>query len=85
MLLASPSTASHAQCVSLVFGSVDLSLCLWPQLYIVHSTTFFCASQKQISVMVGGPAVGKAGDCLDWIAGGLEMKELKDSGNPCPL
>ena len=38
-----------------------------------------------VVVMVGGPAVGKAGDCLDWIAGGLEMKELKDSGNPCPL
>ena len=35
--------------------------------------------------MVGGPAVGKAGDCLDWLAGGLEMKELKDSGNPCPI
>ena len=55
MLLASPSTASHAQCVSLVFGSVDLSLCLWPQLYIVHSTTFFCASQKQISVFSQDP------------------------------
>ena len=35
--------------------------------------------------MVDGPAVGKAGDCLDWIAGGLEMKRLKDFGNPCPL
>ena len=35
--------------------------------------------------MDGGPAVGKVGDCQDWIAGGLEMKELKDSGNPCPL
>ena len=33
-------------------------------------------------VMVGGSTVGKAGDCLDWIAGGLEMKELKDSDNP---
>ena len=32
--------------------------------------------------MVEGPAVGKAGNFLDWIAGGLEMKELKDSGNP---
>ena len=38
-----------------------------------------------ITVMVEGPAVGKAGNCLDWIAGGLEMKELKDLGNPCPL
>ena len=38
-----------------------------------------------ISVMVDGPAVGKAGDCLDWIAGGLEIKGLRDSGNPCPL
>ena len=28
-------------------------------------------------VMVGGPAVGKAGDCLDWIAGGLEIKNSK--------
>ena len=36
-------------------------------------------------VMVEGPAVGKAGDNLDWIAGGLEIKELKDLGNPCPL
>ena len=36
-------------------------------------------------VMVEGPAIGKAGDSLDWIAGGLEMKELKDLGNPCPL
>ena len=36
-------------------------------------------------VMVDGPAVGKAGDCLDWIAGGLEIKGLRDSGNPCPL
>ena len=35
--------------------------------------------------MVDGPAVGKAGDCLDWIAGGLEIKGLRDSGNPCPL
>ena len=35
--------------------------------------------------MVDGPAVGKAGDCLDWLAGGLEMKELKDSGNPYPI
>ena len=33
--------------------------------------------------MVEGPAVGKAGDSLDWIAGGLEIKELKDLGNPC--
>ena len=35
--------------------------------------------------MVGGPAVGKAGDCLDWIAGGLERNELKDFGNLCPI
>ena len=28
-------------------------------------------------VMVDGPAVGKAGDCLDWIAGGLEIKNSK--------
>ena len=27
--------------------------------------------------MVEGPAVGKAGDCLDWIAGGLE-KEITE-------
>ena len=27
--------------------------------------------------MVGGPAVGKAGDYLDWIAGGLEWKNSK--------
>ena len=45
---------------------------------------YFRKSLKLL-VMVDGPAVGKAGDCLDWIAGGLEMKELKDSGNPCPL
>ena len=38
-----------------------------------------------LSWLVLGPAVGKAGDCLDWITGGLEMKELKDSDNPCPL
>ena len=38
-----------------------------------------------VIVMVDGPAVGKAGDCLDWIAGGLEIKGLRDSGNPCPL
>ena len=41
--------------------------------------------QVFVLVMVDGPAVGKAGDCLDWIAGGLEIKGLKDSGNPCPL
>ena len=28
--------------------------------------------------MVEGPAVGKAGNFLDWIAGGLEMNEVKD-------
>ena len=38
-----------------------------------------------VLVMVEGPAVGKAGDSLDWIAEGLEIKELKDLGNPCPL
>ena len=27
--------------------------------------------------MFGGPAVGKACYCLDWLAGGLEMNELK--------
>ena len=37
------------------------------------------------SVMVEGPAVGKAGNFLDWIAGGLEMNGVKDFGNPCPL
>ena len=30
--------------------------------------------------MVEGPAVGKAGNCLDWIARGLEMNEIKDFG-----
>ena len=30
-----------------------------------------------VSVMVGGPAVVKAGDYLDWIAGGLEWKNSK--------
>ena len=35
--------------------------------------------------MVEGPPVGKADNSLDWIAGSLEMKELKDLGNPCPL
>ena len=28
-------------------------------------------------VMVDGPVIGKAGDCLDWIAGGLEIKNSK--------
>ena len=27
-----------------------------------------------------GPAVGKAGGCLDWIAESLEMKRLKNNG-----
>ena len=31
-------------------------------------------------VMVEGPAVGKAGNCLDWIARGLEMNEIKGFG-----
>ena len=31
----------------------------------------------EILVMVEGPAVGKAGDCLDWIAGGLERMNSK--------
>ena len=35
--------------------------------------------------MVEGPAVRKAGNFLDWIAGGLEMNELKGFGNSCPL
>ena len=40
---------------------------------------------KIVLVMVEGPAVGKAGNFLDWIAGGLEMNGVKDFGNPCPL
>ena len=40
--------------------------------------------QKNL-VMVEGAAVGKAGNFLDWIAGGLEMNGVKDFGNPCPL
>ena len=32
--------------------------------------------------MVEGPAVGKAENFLDWIAGGLGMNELKDFGSP---
>ena len=36
-------------------------------------------------IMVEVPAVGKAGNFLDWIAEGLGMNELKDFGNPCPL
>ena len=35
--------------------------------------------------MVEGPVEGKAGNNLDWIAGSLEIKELEDLGNPCPL
>ena len=36
--------------------------------------------------MVEGPAEGKAGDGLDWIARGLERKnKLGDFGNPYPL
>ena len=31
-------------------------------------------------VMVEGPAVGKAGNCLDWIARGLEINEIKGFG-----
>ena len=30
--------------------------------------------------MVKGPAIGKAGNCLDWVAGGLEMNGIKDYG-----
>ena len=41
--------------------------------------------KKAKLVMVEGPAVRKAGNFLDWIAGGLGMNELKDFGNPCPL
>ena len=41
--------------------------------------------QVSVLVMVEGPAVGKAGNFLDWIAGGLGMNELKDFGSPCPL
>ena len=41
---------------------------------------------KVKSVMVEGPAEGKAGDGLDWIARGLERKnKLGDFGNPYPL
>ena len=32
--------------------------------------------------MVEDPAVGKAGDCLDWIAGGLERMNSKISVTP---
>ena len=38
-----------------------------------------------MTVMVEGPAEGRAGNSQDWIAGGLEIKELEDLGNPCPL
>ena len=33
----------------------------------------YCKSTKSTK----GPAVGKAGNFLDWIAGGLEMNEMK--------
>ena len=47
---------------------------------------FSCFIRKSnVVVMVEGPAVGKAGNFLDWIAGGLEMNGVKDFGNPCPL
>ena len=37
-----------------------------------------CKNPHFLLVMVGGPAIGKAGDDLDWIAGGLEKKEPED-------
>ena len=43
------------------------------------------ANYPSVIVMVEGPAVRKAGNFLDWIAGGLEMNELKGFGNSCPL
>ena len=52
---------------------------------IVQASSNYSVVVLLLLVMVGGPAVGKAGDCLDWIAGGLEIKGLRDSGNPCPL
>ena len=36
-------------------------------------------------VMVEGPAVGKAGNCLDWIARGLEINSTKFSLGSCYL
>ena len=65
----------------------------WTQVYLgpikMYVVNFLYSGglwQHEIGiVMVDGPAEGKAGDCLDWIAGGLEIKGLKDSGNPCPL
>ena len=39
-----------------------------------------------ILVMVEVPAVGKAGNYLDWIARGLEMNVVKRFWlNPCPI
>ena len=44
------------------------------------------STETAVVVMVEGPAVGKAGDDLDWIARGLERKnKLGDFGNPYPL
>ena len=46
---------------------------------------FVFAHYHYHAVMIEAPAVGKAGNFLDWIAGGLEMNGVKDFGNPCPL
>ena len=42
---------------------------------------FVCLSVCSfVLVMDEGPAVGQAGNCLDWIARGLEMNVVKDFG-----
>ena len=47
----------------------------------VGSTHWVHSAMWQI-VMVKGPA----GNCVDWIASGLEMNGIKDFGfNPCPI
>ena len=62
-----------------------LEFTLSPFLRYSSPQVFMMITKMIMTVMVEGPAVGKAGDSLDWIAGGLEIKELKDLGNPCPL
>ena len=40
-------------------------------------SVLYSVEYEQMLVMVEGPAVGKAGNFLDWIAGGLEIKNSK--------
>ena len=77
----------NSQSDSLVQSNRDIQQTnLWIKIiHFVWKSKMSLFKSKTIQVMVEGPAVRKAGNFLDWIAGGLEMNELKGFGNSCPL